>query len=197
MEMWQSKQLQYAWMSTLTAKFQPFSDLSIRALNYVAKINGISLTQEHIKTISEQQQKMEPFPDVKRGLEKIQALGSAAKLVILTNGSKQQTEKLLANAKLRNYFEEIISVESVQRYKPAPAPYLKAAEILNIPIGQIMLVSSNLWDIAGAQAADMKTCWVNREKGGIVNDEIDIKPAYTVSSIEDIIDILQWKDATA
>jgi 2-haloacid dehalogenase len=166
MEMWQSKQLQYAWMSTLTAKFQPFSDLSIRALNYVAKINGISLTQEHIKTISEQQQKMEPFPDVKRGLEKIQALGSAAKLVILTNGSKQQTEKLLANAKLRNYFEEIISVESVQRYKPAPAPYLKAAEILNIPIGQIMLVSSNLWDIAGAQAADMKTCWVNREKGG-------------------------------
>ena len=37
-ETWQSKQLQYAWLLTLINKFDPFSDLSIRALKFTSKL---------------------------------------------------------------------------------------------------------------------------------------------------------------
>ena len=49
-ETWQSKQLQYAWLLTLINKFEPFSDLSIRALKFTSKINNIQLNDEQIKS---------------------------------------------------------------------------------------------------------------------------------------------------
>ncbi len=191
-ETWQSKQLQYAWMMTLTGVYQSFDELSIRALKYTAKINGLKLTFEQIKAIQDQQQKLRPFPDVKNGLEQIKSQLGEVEIIVLTNGGKEQTEKLLDNAEIRNYFSEIVSVEAVKRYKPSPQPYHKAAEEANISIIDIVLVSSNLWDIMGAQIIGMKTCWVNRESYGIANEEIDgVRPTYNVSSIEDIPNVLK------
>ena len=60
---------------------------------------------------------------------------------------------------------------------------------MNLQISQIALVSSNLWDIVGGQAAGMHTCWINREDKK-ANKEIDIKPDYVFSSVEDIADNL-------
>jgi FMN phosphatase YigB (HAD superfamily) len=51
-------------------------------------------------------------------------------------------------------------------------------------------VSSNLWDVAGGQAAGMHTCWINRREDIKANEEIDIKPDYMFSSVEDIADNL-------
>ena len=60
-----------------------------------------------------------------------------------------------------------------------------ASEKLNLPISEIALVSSNLWDIAGGQAAGMQTCWINRE-GKKTNEDLDLHPDYIFSSIEDL-----------
>jgi 2-haloacid dehalogenase len=182
-------------MMTVTNAYQPFDELSIHALKYTAKINGFKLTLEQIKTIQDQQQKLRPFPDVKNGLEQIKSQLSKTKIMVLTNGGKEQTENLLDNAGIRNYFSEIVSVESIKCFKPSPEPYHKAAEEANIPITDIVLVSSNLWDIMGAQITGMKTCWVNRESYGIANEEIDgVRPTYNLSSIEDIPNMLKRKN---
>jgi FMN phosphatase YigB (HAD superfamily) len=47
-------------------------------------------------------------------------------------------------------------------------------------------VSSHLWDIAGAQAVGMRTCWLDRRGYKKPNDEIDIKPDIVFTSIENI-----------
>ena len=64
-----------------------------------------------------------------------------------------------------------------------------ASEKLNLALSEIALVSSNLWDIAGAQRVGMQTCWINRE-GKKTNEEIDLKPDYMFSSIEDLNQII-------
>jgi FMN phosphatase YigB (HAD superfamily) len=46
-----------------------------------------------------------------------------------------------------------------------------------------------LWDIAGAKSVGMGTCWINREDKK-TNEEINVKPDYTFSSIEDMGDNL-------
>ena len=59
---------------------------------------------------------------------------------------------------------------------------------MNLSLPQIALVSSNLWDIAGAQSVGMQTYWINRGEDKKANEEIDIKPEYVFPSIEDLVD---------
>jgi FMN phosphatase YigB (HAD superfamily) len=60
---------------------------------------------------------------------------------------------------------------------------------MHLQISQIALVSSNLWDIAGAKSVGMHTCWINREDKR-TNEEINVKPDYVFSSVEDMGDNL-------
>ena len=193
---WQSKQLQHAWFLTLINKYEPFSDLSIRALKFVSRIHRIELNSEQIDKFREAQLKLDPFPDSKTGLELLlksrdsKNINNIKKLVILSNGESSKTEQLLSNAGLRRYFDHIFGAEEVRKYKPAKEPYLLASERLSMSISEIALVSSNLWDIAGAQAAGMQTCWINRKDKKTDDEVIDINADYIFSSTENLKQIL-------
>jgi HAD superfamily hydrolase (TIGR01509 family) len=52
------------------------------------------------------------------------------KLAVVSSSSCAEIEPLLVSAGLRGYFQTIVGGESVQRHKPAPDPYLLAAERL-------------------------------------------------------------------
>jgi hypothetical protein len=41
-EIWQLKQLQYAWLLNFTNRYEPFSKLSVYALKFTAKIFGLN-----------------------------------------------------------------------------------------------------------------------------------------------------------
>src|SRR5919198_1241723 len=198
-ETWQSKQLQYAWLLTLINKFEPFSDLSVRALKFTSKINSVKLNDKQIKRISEAQLELDRFPDSKKGLEELKSKESnpseneknkkTKQLAILSNGESSKTKKLLSNASLLQYFDHIFSAEEVGKYKPAKEVYMLVSERLNLSVSETALVSSNLWDIAGAQAAGMQTYWINRE-GKKTNEELDLKPDYIFSSTKDLNQII-------
>jgi 2-haloacid dehalogenase len=199
-EMWHSKQLQYAWLLNFTNTYEPFSELSLHALKFAAKIFGLDLRDEQISILSEAKLNLDPFPDSKKGLEKLNKAkgrdtfaGTEGEipigLILLSNGEAHKSDILLSNIKLRKYFDYIISAEEVRKYKPSPEPYLLASKKLNLHISRIALVSSNLWDIAGAKSVGMQTCWINREDKK-TSEEINVKPDYIFSSLEDMADSL-------
>jgi 2-haloacid dehalogenase len=101
-----------------------------------------------------------------------------------------KSDILLSNVGLRKYFDYIISVEEVRKYKPSPEPYLLVSKKLDLPVSQIALVSSNLWDITSAESVGMQTCWINRSEDKKADEEIKVKPGYVFSSIEDMGDNL-------
>jgi 2-haloacid dehalogenase len=188
-EIWHSKQIQYALIMNATGRgFKPFSQLSLQALRYTAKIYHLQLDAEQANNINEAKLNLDPFPDSKRGLEELKVEGKDAIIAILSNGETNKTEKLLSNAGLRQYFDCIISAEDVKKYKPSPEPYDLASKRTGIPISDICLVSSNLWDIAGGQAVGMQTCWINRGEDVKASEELDIKANYILSAIEKIKD---------
>jgi 2-haloacid dehalogenase len=117
-------------------------------------------------------------------LEELKAKVDRVIVTILSNGKTSKTDKLLSNGGLRQYFDYILSAEDVKKYKPSREPYIMASKRLGIPISDICLVSSNLWDIAGGQAAWMQTCWINRGEEIKANEELDIKPDYVSDAIE-------------
>ena len=190
-EIWHSKQIQYALIMNATgSRFEPFSQLSLRALRFTAKINHLQLGVEQINKFNEVKLNLDPFPDSKKGLEKLNAKGDRVILAILSNGEAAKTDKLLSNVGLKQYFDYVISAEDVKKYKPSPEPYILASKRLGISISDICLVSSNLWDIAGGQAAGMQTCWINRGEEVKASEELDVKPDYIFDSIEKIKELL-------
>src|SRR5919198_5475839 len=64
-ETWRSKQLQYAWLLTLINKFEPFSNLSIRALKFTSKVYNTELSDDKIKRVRDAQLQLERFRDSK------------------------------------------------------------------------------------------------------------------------------------
>lgn len=197
-EIWYTKQLQYAWLLNSINLFEPFDQLSVRALKFTARVFEVELSDEQIIKLAEAKLNLDPFPDSEKGLQKLNEAKVATMekqheeeldrtiFIVLTNGESDKSDKLLSNSGLRKYFDYIVSAEEVKKYKPSREPYLLASKRLNLEISQIAFVSSNLWDIAGAQAVGMRTCWIDRREYKMATNEIDIKPDYVCTSIENI-----------
>ena len=66
------------------------------------------------------------------------------------------------SAGLESWFEQLISVDEVQTYKPSPLVYQHAAGRLGRAIGEIRLISSNPFDVIGATAVGMQVAWLDR-----------------------------------
>jgi 2-haloacid dehalogenase len=190
-EIWHSKQIQYALIMNATGRrFEPFSQLSLQALKFTAKIYHLQLDTVQMNKVNEAKLNLDPFLDAKRGLEELKVKCKGVFIAVLSNGETTKTEKLLSNIGLRQYFDYIVSAEEVKKYKPSPEPYLLASKRMGIPISRICLISSNLWDIAGGQSAGMQTCWIHRGEDTKASDEIDVNPGYTLDGIEGVVDLL-------
>lgn len=71
-----------------------------------------------------------PFPEGRGAL--LEELRTAYRLAIVSSSSCAEIEPLLERAGLRQYFETIVGAESVKEYKPAPEPYLVAAQRMSV-----------------------------------------------------------------
>jgi 2-haloacid dehalogenase len=109
-------------------------------------------------------------------------------MAILSNGSPRMLESAVQDNRLERYFSEIISVDRVKTYKPSPRVYALGAEILNLPASEILFVSSNSWDAAGAKAFGYKVCWCKRTQGHM--EHLGVWPDATVPGFDRIAECL-------
>ena len=61
-------------------------------------------------------------------------------------------------------FDRVISVAVANAFKPHVATYTKAAEIVGVPLDQILFVANHAFDCIGAKAAGMRTAFIDRRK---------------------------------
>ena len=68
----------------------------------------------------------------------------------------------LEHSRIRALFDKVLSVDAVERYKPAREAYEHAAMALKVDLGDILLVAAHGWDIAGAKAAGCEAAFLAR-----------------------------------
>jgi 2-haloacid dehalogenase len=111
-------------------------------------------------------------------------------MVVFSNGSPRMLEELMDRAELRSFFPRgFVSVDEVGEYKPSPKVYRHVAERLGRPVGEVRLVSSNPFDVVGAQSAGMLAAWVDRS-GGLF-DTLGPRPEVVVGDLAELADALQ------
>jgi 2-haloacid dehalogenase len=74
----------------------------------------------------------------------------------------------------------------VQRFKTDDAVYALGPAALQMPVRDILFVSSNGWDAIGATWYGYTTLWINRS--GVPLDPLDTQPTRSASSLRAVLD---------
>lgn len=176
---WFARMLHGSLVANQVDHYRSFGEIGVEALLTVAAKRGMPMRGEEAEEIVATMTQLPPHPDVYNAMERLFDAGLV--MVALTNGSTAVANAQIENAGLHPFVRRVISVEEVARFKPAPEPYLHAAEVMGVGIGDMMLVAAHDWDCAGALAAGAQTAFVRR--GGVVWS-LPIEPPPLV--VEDI-----------
>ena len=87
------------------------------------------------------------------------------------------------------YLDKIISIDGIEIYKPDPKVYQMVLDQFNCKIEEVLFISSNGWDIAGASKFGFTTLWVNRNL--IPKDRLTFMPNKITNNLSTIPNILK------
>ncbi len=92
------------------------------------------------------------------GLEDLLELlrGKGLKLGMASNSPSDYVDAALGAIKMRHFFECVVSVDHVSKGKPAPDPYLAAAECLAVEPGNCLAIEDSPSGMRSALAAGMR-----------------------------------------
>lgn len=155
-----------------------------RAFVYVLRLNRVEFTNAEVEQFMRAWQQLKPFPDVVAALPR---LASEFRLVALSNGDRSFLDHLVAN-RIKIDFDEVISVGVFGVFKPHPAVYRGAARILGLEPNEVMMVSSNSFDVMGARMCGNRGAFVNRY--ALPYEETPYVPDVTVKDFAQLADAL-------
>ena len=157
LELWFARLLRDGFALAASNSYRPFGEIAASALHSVtAGTLGDTTADRILAGFTE----LDPHPDVLPAVRHARQAG--LRLVTLTNGSAQNTTSLLRRAGIEDDIEQVLSVDDVRRWKPAPEIYQHAADSTRAPADRVALVAAHPWDIHGAHQAGLVTGWVAR-----------------------------------
>ena len=174
-----------SWLTAMViGVYQDFGTIGGSALEMVAERQGVDLSDEDKQQILGGMQELPPHPEVEENLGRLREAG--IRLAALTNSTQQVADTQIDNSGLRDYFEQVLSADAVQRLKPAPEPYRMTAESLGVEIGQVRLVAAHAWDVAGAMQAGCAAAFVARP--GMVLNPLFERPDVVGANLREVAD---------
>ena len=181
--LWRDKQIEYTRLRSMSSTYKPFWEVTQDALVFTFRKLGIDLSVDAQQSLMGQYAKLPAFPENKSVLQQLQQQGF--KLAILTNANSQMLELAVKSAGLASYFDHLLSVESVRKFKTAPEAYQLGTDVFGLPAKHILFVSSNCWDVCGASWFGFTTFWANRANAPL--EKLGVTPDGEGRSLEDLL----------
>ena len=178
--MWRQKQLEYTWLRALMGTYADFWVVTEAALRYTIRRLGLTASEAQVRRLMEAYLSLACFPEVKAALRPLAGRPRA----VLSNGAPSMLAAAVTASGLTALLEHVISVDRVKTYKPSPLVYALGPETLGVSAGELLFVSSNGWDVAGAKAFGYQVAWCNRT--GAPEEELGVRPDLVIDSLEKI-----------
>ena len=160
--LWRAKQLEYSFLRSLMgpAAYVDFWRITADALDFAVERLNLNLSDADKTRALQGWLEVEPYPEVASVVNRLSQEG--VRCAILSNGSPSMLQAGLNHSGLAEQFDLVLSVDSVRVFKPDPRVYQLAIDVLAISPQDVLFVSSNGWDAAGAKAFGLPVAWVNR-----------------------------------
>ena len=182
--LWRQKQLEYTWLRSLMGRYEDFWTVTESALRFALRRRGIDATGNQVEALMEAYLSLATFSEVGDALARL----APRPLGILSNGSPRMLEAAVRSSGLAGKVRHVLSVDAVRTYKPSPAVYALGPAAFGMPAEEILFVSSNAWDVAGAEAFGYLTCWCNRS--GAPMEELGVVADHEVQTLDELPDLL-------
>ena len=183
---WRIKQLEYSWLRNIMHEYIDFWQITKDALDFALEENQIK-NEKLRQRLLDVYWNLSAYPEAQDVLTTLKA--NNIQTGILSNGSKQMLNSAVVSANLENYLDKIISIDGIEIYKPDPKVYEMVLDQFNCKKEEVLFISSNGWDIAGASKFGFTTLWVNRNL--IPKDRLTFMPNKITNNLSTIPNILK------
>src|SRR6267378_2277641 len=135
-QIWRIKQLEYSWLRSLMRRYEDFSIVTRDSLAYTLRVLGLKRDDTAFERVMDKYLHLDLYAD---------ALGTLAALkdkkrAILSNGSPEMLNALVANSGLETVLDATISVDSKKIFKPSPQAYSLIEATLGVPPREVLFV---------------------------------------------------------
>ncbi len=180
-QVWRQKQLEYTWLRGMMGTYLPFSRVSRDALAFACQQAGLPLTSTMTDDLMEHYNYLPVFPEIPAALAK---LSRSCRLAILSNADPAMLDAAVDHSNLRQFFDRVLSVDAIRRFKPHRSVYEMPARELEVTQQQMAFVSANTWDVAGAKSAGLRAIWVQREDKPM--DKLGQLPDHRIGGLDEL-----------
>ena len=156
---WRLKQLQYTWLRAVAGQHCDFWQVTQDGLDWALEAAAVDdvATRERLLALYWELAAYEEVPQMLSTLKQ-----RGLKTGILSNGSPQMLQGAVKSAGLLELLDATLSVEDVAVFKPHDTVYDLVEQHFDCARADVLFVSSNGWDAAGAAGYGFQTVWVNR-----------------------------------
>ena len=176
---WREKQLSYSWLLTVLKKYVDFWEITKNSLDYALESVGLSYDNELKQRLLKLYMELEAYDEVHSVLSELKEKTIAC--AILSNGSKFMLNSAVQSSGIKAFIDKVMSVDDVGTFKPDPLVYKLVVDNLSFQKKEVLFISSNGWDIAGAASYGFQTMWINRL--GTPVERLPFKPDFIASDL--------------
>jgi 2-haloacid dehalogenase len=176
---WFGMVLHYSLVENCTDQYHDFSTIAEAVLKMSAASLNKTVSDENMKKALSAIKSLKAYPDVEKGLTLLKENGF--RLATLTNSPENGLKEQLINSNLTDHFEQALSINAIEKYKPLAETYLWAAKKLGVKPEEIIMIAAHGWDLAGATNAGLATGFIAREGQSLYT--LSKKPDFEASDI--------------
>ncbi len=158
-DMWRGKQLQYTWLRSLMGKYTDFWQVTGDGLDYALAAHDID-NADIRNRLMDLYMTLDAYPDAMSTLQQLKDANLATG--ILSNGSPKMLAAAVEASGLKPHLDQVLSVQEVGIFKPAPQVYQMAVDRFGLERNEICFVSANAWDASGAADFGFQVAHLNR-----------------------------------
>ena len=181
---WRTTQLEYTWLRSLMKKYINFWQITEDSLDHT--METFKIKQGMRNELLNLYKELSPYPEVKECLEELKS--KKIKIAILSNGTPDLLKGLVESNNIQNYFDDILSIETVGIYKPDSKVYDMPIKKYDCKPENICFMSSNTWDVSGGGVFGFNAVWVNRFDK--VFDKLSYKPKFVIKNLKELLEIV-------
>lgn len=179
---WRLKQLQYTWLRAITDAHTDFWQVTKDGLDWAMEAAGLGDDPELREMLLALYWELSAYKEVPMMLARLKAAGKTC--AILSNGSPDMLEGAVDRSGIGTYLDGVLSVEDVGIFKPDARVYELVEQKFGCARDEVLFVSSNGWDAAGAAGFGFTTAWVNR--AGEPMDRLPWTPHHVLTDLTGI-----------
>lgn len=177
-EDWRLRQLHYSWLRTIMQDRVDFWLITQDALDWALAAQGIDDADLRDRLLALYRE-LAAYPEVPQVLDALKSAGLST--AILSNGTPGMLEAATRSAGIGAQLDALLSVEECGIFKPAREVYDMVGQRFGCAPGEVLFVTSNGWDAAGAAAYGFEVAWVNR--AGAPVERLPGRPAHVLDDL--------------